>query len=145
MVQLKMLETKKDKPTRKIWKMRLARRLYESGYNQNEVLNLFRFLDWVLKLPKNLEAEFLQELTAYEEERRMPYVTSVERIGIEKGARSMTLQQLAYKFGELPDNIITQINSLSAQRVKVLGRALLDFGSIENLTRWLETNREPTN
>ena len=143
MVQLKMLETKKDKPTRKIWKMRLARRLYESGYNQDEVLNLFRFLDWVLKLPKNLEAEFLQELTAYEEERRMPYVTSVERIGIEKGQRSMTLQQLTYKFGELPDSIVTEINLLSAQRVKVLGRALLDFGSIESLTRWLEASREP--
>ena len=137
--------------------MRLARRLYESGYNQDEVLNLFRFLDWVLKLPKNLEAEFLQELTAYEEERRMPYVTSVERIGIEKGIekriekgiekgeRSMTLQQLTYKFGELPDPIVTQINSLPAQRVKVLGRALLDFGSIESLTRWLETSREPIN
>ena len=144
-----MLETKKDKPTRKIWKMRLARRLYESGYNQDEVLNLFRFLDWVLKLPKNLEAEFLQELTAYEEERRMPYVTSVERIGIEKGIekgeRSMTLQQLTHKFGELPDSIVTQINALSAQRVKVLGKALLDFGSIENLTRWLEASREPIN
>ena len=149
MVQLKMLETKKDKPTRKIWKMRLARRLYESGYNQDEVLNLFRFLDWVLKLPKNLEAEFLQELTAYEEERRMPYVTSVERIGIEKGIekgeRSMTLQQLTYKFGELPDPIVTQINSLPAQRVKVLGRELLDFESIENLTRWLEASRESIN
>ena len=137
MAQLKMLETKKDKPTRKIWKMRLVRRLYESGYNQDEVLNLFRFLDWLLKLPKNLEAEFLQELTAYEEERQMPYVTSVERIGIEKGERSMTLQQLTHKFGELPDSIVTQINLLSAQRVKTLGKALLDFGSIDDLTKWV--------
>ena len=28
MAQLKMLETKQDKPTRKIWKMRLVRQLY---------------------------------------------------------------------------------------------------------------------
>ena len=47
MAQLKMLETEQDKPTRKIWKMRLVRQLYESGYNQNTVLNLFRFLDWL--------------------------------------------------------------------------------------------------
>jgi hypothetical protein len=59
MAQLKMMETKQDKPTRKIWKMRLVRRLYESGYNQGDVLNLFRFLDWLLKLPKGLESEFL--------------------------------------------------------------------------------------
>ena len=148
MAQLKMLETKQDKPTRKIWKMRLVRQLYESGYNQDDVLNLFRFLDWLLKLPKGLEAEFWQELSIYEEERKMPYVTSVEKIGIEKGIkegktegeRSLVLHLLNHKFGELPDRTVTQIDTLSTQRIKRLGEALLDFGSIVDLTSWLETH-----
>ena len=144
--QLKMLETKQDKPTRKIWKMRLVRQLYESGYNQDTVLNLFRFLDWLLKLPKELEAEFWQELSTYEEELRMPYVTSVERIGIEKGIkegkiegqRSFALHLLSHKFGELPDRTITQIDALSTQKIKRLGEALLDFRTIADLDAWLE-------
>jgi len=36
-------------------------------------------------LPEDLEQEFMDELTAFEEEEHMPYVTSVERIGIRKG------------------------------------------------------------
>ena len=142
MAQLKMLETKQDKPTRKIWKMRLVRQLYESGYNQDTVLNLFRFLDWLLKLPRELDAEFWQELSTYEEERRMPYVTSVERIGIEKGIekgeRSFALHLLSHKFGELPDRTITQIDALSTQKIKRLGEALLDFRTIADLDAWLE-------
>ena len=108
------------------------------------MLNLFRFLDWLLKLPKGLEAEFWQELSTYEEERRMPYVTSVERIGIEKGKtegqRSFALHLLNHKFGELPDRTITQIDALSTRRIKQLGEALLDFSSIANLISWLETH-----
>jgi predicted DNA-binding ribbon-helix-helix protein len=82
---LKLQETKKDNRSRKVWKMRLIRQLYEEGYNQEEVLNLFNFVDWVLVLPKRLEAEFWLELKAYEEERKMPYITSVERIGYDRG------------------------------------------------------------
>ena len=144
MAQLKMLETKQDKPTRKIWKMQLVRQLYESGYNQDKVLNLFRFLDWLLKLPKGLEAEFWQELSTYEEERKMPYVTSVEKIGIEKGIekgeRSIVSHLLKHKLGALPDRTITEIDVLSARQIKVLSEALLDFSTIADLTAWLETH-----
>jgi predicted transposase/invertase (TIGR01784 family) len=36
-------------------------------------------------LPKPLEKEFWQELKAYEEERKMPYITTGERIGYDRG------------------------------------------------------------
>ena len=148
MAQLKMLETKQDKPTRKIWKMRLVRELYESGYNQDTVLNLFRFLDWLLKLPRGLEAEFWQELSTYEEERRMPYVTSVERIGIAKGIkegkiegqRSLLLTQLDRKLGKLSDSTIKNISTLDLVKLEALAIALLDFSSIADLISWLETH-----
>jgi len=38
-----------------------------------------------MRLPQNLETSFLAEIDEYEEDKKMPYVTSVERIGIEKG------------------------------------------------------------
>ena len=99
---------------------------------------MFRFLDWLLKLPKELEAEFWQELSTYEEERRMPYVTSVERIGVEKGERSIVLHLLNHKFGELPDSTITQIEALSTRRIKRLVEASLDFSTIADLEAWLK-------
>ena len=87
MAHLKMQETRRDKPSRKIWKMRLVRGLHESGYDKENVLNLFRFIDWILNLPKPLETEFWQELKAYEEDKKVPYITNVERIGYDRGIK----------------------------------------------------------
>jgi hypothetical protein len=65
--------------------MRLIRGLHESGYNKTDVLNVYNFVDWILGLPKPLEIEFWRELKTYEEGRKVPYITSVERIGYERG------------------------------------------------------------
>jgi hypothetical protein len=146
---LKLQETKKDSLARKTSKMQLVRQLYEAGYNAEQVLNLFNFLDWVLVLPKRLDAEFWLELKAYEEERQMPYITSVERIGFERGVkeeaqrslerqRSLIIRQLTRKVGTLPDPVLAKIDVLSIAHLESLGEALLDFESIEELTAWLE-------
>jgi predicted DNA-binding ribbon-helix-helix protein len=147
---LKLQETKKDNPGRKVWKLRLVQQLYEAGYNEEEILSLFNFLDWVLVLPKRLESEFWTELKAYEEERQMPYITSVERIGYDRGlqtgeaqgalrqARALLLKQLARKVGSISARTSEQINALTIAQLETLGEALLDFESIANLTTWLD-------
>jgi hypothetical protein len=147
MAHLKMQETRRDKPSRKVWKMRLIRGLHESGHNREDVLNVFNFVDWILGLPKPLEREFWQELQAYEEERKVPYITSVERMGYDRGkaegaqlqARSLLLRQLTRKVGSsIDDRLSLQINALSIAQLESLGDALLDFESIADLTTWLE-------
>ncbi len=85
MMHLKAQETKKDKQSRKEWKLTLIRRLYEKGYNREDIINLFRFIDWMMVLPKGLDRSFWTELKTYEEERKVPCITSVERIGLERG------------------------------------------------------------
>jgi len=49
-------------------------------------------IDWALGLPEELEEALWHEIIEYEETKHMPYVTSVERIGIKKG-REQGLQQ----------------------------------------------------
>jgi hypothetical protein len=81
-----------DAETMKRWKFRLMRLMYERGYERSLIVDLFRLIDWMIRLPKDLEAAFRQELYAYEEQYQMPYVTTVERAGIEKG-KTLGLQQ----------------------------------------------------
>jgi predicted transposase YdaD len=93
-------------------------------------------------------------LKAYEEQRKMPYITSVERIGYDRGlqereeggairqARSLLLRQLNRKLGSIPDQTFTQINTLSIAQLDSLGDALLDFESMTDLTTWLD-NQSP--
>ncbi len=67
------------------WKIRMVKMLYERGYSRHDVLLLYRFIDGLIRLPEELGRQFHQEIIKYEEERKMPYVTTAERIGIEKG------------------------------------------------------------
>ncbi|MEA3639745.1 MAG: hypothetical protein VBE63_07355, partial [Lamprobacter sp.] len=74
-----------DAETLKGWKFRLIRMLYERGYERPLILQLFRLIDWMIRLPAALEADFRQQLYAYEEQQRMPDITTVEQAGIDQG------------------------------------------------------------
>jgi len=65
--------------------MSLVKLLYKKGFKKEDVLNLYRFLDWIMILPKKLSSTFHEEVIKYEEEQKMPFITTAERIGIEKG------------------------------------------------------------
>jgi len=82
---LKGLETMRSPKQRLRWKIDLCKALYEAKYSKKDIMELFRFMDWVLVLPKPLASQFNQFLQEYEEQKQMPYVTSIERMGIEKG------------------------------------------------------------
>jgi uncharacterized protein Smg (DUF494 family) len=69
MAHLKTKETRNDAVARKEWKFKLTRSLYEQGYERQDILNLFRFIDWILELPEGLKQSFRNELEEYERER----------------------------------------------------------------------------
>jgi hypothetical protein len=85
LAQLKVLETKHAPATRWQWKLRLVKGLYDRGLKQEQVRQLFRVLDWMLALPPELDQSFRTDLERFEETRRMPYVTSIERLAREEG------------------------------------------------------------
>jgi hypothetical protein len=110
MAHLKTKETRQNPFQRSEWKFRLTRGLYDRGYEEQDIINLFRFLDWILDLPEELKRSFWEQLTAYEQERQMPYVTSVERIGIEKGIQQEK-QEIALNL--LRQNVVAETIALA--------------------------------
>jgi hypothetical protein len=145
MAHLKVIETKNNVDQRKAWKFRLTRGLYEKGYDRQEILDLYRFIDWILALPESVEREFWQELQVFEEERKVTYVTNAERFGIEKGAvqeaRSLVLRLLSRRVGVLSSEVRSQVESLPLEQLESLGEALLDFSSAADLDEWLQSLR----
>jgi hypothetical protein len=85
LAQLKAIDTKHSPTERHLWKLRLIKGLYDRGLNKEAIRQLFRLIDWMLTLPEELDEAFWQEIQIFEEERRMPYVTSVERLALKKG------------------------------------------------------------
>lgn len=94
MAHLKTKATAGQPQQRKQWKWTLVRKLFEQGYSRNDVVELFRLIDWMMTLPDRLEREFRAELRQYQEERQMPYVTSIERLAKEEGIQEGRLETL---------------------------------------------------
>jgi hypothetical protein len=133
-----------DGAERKQWKLRLMRGLYERGCPRDEILTLFRFIDWLLVLPAALDQEFWHEFRQFEEEKRMPYVTSVERMGFERGqlqaAREMLLEAVATHFEEVPEDVTAAVQRLEAvQPLRLLLRQALTCASLEAFRDALRT------
>lgn len=84
-------------------KFRLIKLLYDRGYSKEIILELFRVIDWMIRLPDNLEDRFLDAVHKIEEDKKMPYVTSAERrgikIGMQQGEASLLLRQMGRKYG----------------------------------------------
>jgi hypothetical protein len=123
LAHLEALTTRQDAPGRRRAKFALVRRLYELDYSREEAVRLYRLIDWLLRLPEALETAFWQEVRAYEEERHMTYITSAERIGIEKGLaqglREGLEEALLLKFGEegrLVADELTQVDDVEVLR-----------------------------
>jgi hypothetical protein len=142
------LETRGDERGRFQRKFSLAKRLYRRGFSKQVIIGLFRFLDWVLWLPKELEAEFDDRISAYEEEHKMEYVTSIERRGIKKGIHmgnaEIVLLQLQRRFGALDEASQAHINALPVEQLKELSVALFDFAARSDLENWLSQHPLPS-
>ncbi|WP_448572434.1 hypothetical protein, partial [Trichothermofontia sp.] len=65
MAHLKAKETRRDLTSRKAWKLTIAKQLYQKGFDRTDVINLLRFIDWVIQLPQDLEKSFWQEIYTY--------------------------------------------------------------------------------
>nr|VFJ51396.1 MAG: conserved hypothetical protein (putative transposase or invertase) [Candidatus Kentron sp. FM]VFK08990.1 MAG: conserved hypothetical protein (putative transposase or invertase) [Candidatus Kentron sp. FM] len=66
-------------------KRNLVGLLYRQGWDRQRVLDLFAVLDWMMRLPEELEQQLWQDIETIEGETKMPYVTSVERLATQKG------------------------------------------------------------
>ena len=64
-------------------------------------------------LPKELELSFQEAQSRYEEEKRMPYLMSIERDAIIKTLQENVIEVLETRFAEIPRSLIDSINQIS--------------------------------
>jgi len=147
MVHLRTLETIDNREKRKEYKFFLMRRLYEQGFERQDIINLYEFIDWMMTLPTELQAEFNQEITQYEEKMKMPYITSIQRFGEQlgelKGEQKLVIRQLNRRIDQLKPLLIEQIRKLPVEHLEELAEALLDFSNVADLEQWLESRPKP--
>ncbi|NEO27184.1 MAG: transposase [Kamptonema sp. SIO4C4] len=133
-------KTRKQPNNRYQEKLRIIKTLYQRGYERQDILELFRLIDWMMTLPPSLEENLTTEIYRYEEERKMPYVTNVERIGMEKGRqegryegiREAILEVLEVRFETVSDSLVETINGFQDDSLlRTLHRQALLVNSLE--------------
>ena len=147
MAHLKTQDTRHDDQERKTWKLYLMRRLYEGGYRREDVINLFHFIDWLMRLPEEIEESFWAEMRQYEEDKKMEYVTSVERIGIKKGiqqgilqsAREAVIDNLEVRFEVVPESIVNRLNEIHDPSIlRIFRRKAVKVSSLEEFEQIID-------
>ncbi len=123
---LASLRTRGDPQARLRSRWTLVRSLYER-FGREDVLELFRFLEWLLALPDELEQELERRVIAMEEERAVPYVTSIERRALVRGRQASVLTALETRFGVVPAEVIERVQSVADEAAldALLRRVLL--------------------
>lgn len=130
---LLVIENRKDPESLFEKKFELVKQLYSAGYTRQDILTLFKFIDWLISLPGSYEKLFWDNLEKYEKERKMPYVTSVERIGVEKGiqkgiqkgvqqgmqqgTQKALIRVLEKKFGSVPSDIKNNLQQADEEQL----------------------------
>ena len=134
MAHLAALETRNDRLQRKQSKLALVRRLYNQGFERQDILNLLAFIDWMLTLPLDLEREFQQEVEQLESEQRMQYVTSFERSGIRQGLLEGIKLGLKLKFGTDGSSLLPEISTIEGvEQLRAVLTGLEAASTIEEL------------
>jgi len=142
-------------------RFRLARQLYKSGMVRENIRRLYRFLEWILKLPEAVELELQQKIqTEIEGKTAMPYLATFERIAMEKGreegrtegreeGREEGVQQgllealrlvIRSRFGVPGETLIARLEAVrDVERLRSLAEAVGRAECIEDLRSLLES------
>jgi hypothetical protein len=133
--QLKAIENKfKPDQERKRIKFILTKRLYYKGFSKEQIINLYRFIDWLIGLPEHFEIEYDNDIDTLEDLNIMTYISSRERREIEKlrltsleQGKTETAIQITQKL--LAENIaidfIAKITGLSIAKIKELEKDIV--------------------
>ena len=126
--------TRKNDEERYQAKRLLVRLLYQRKWDKQRVIDLFGVIDWMMRLPEELDQQLWQEIEILEENEKMQYVTSVQRFEIAKvrqegllegrqkglleGEAEMLGLMLKHRFGELSDEVINRLRLGSEDQLK---------------------------
>ncbi|HEX4950342.1 MAG TPA: DUF4351 domain-containing protein [Blastocatellia bacterium] len=137
MAHLRVRQARGDNEKKYVWKRELIFRLYEKGYSKLEIFAFFRFVDWVIELPKELSRNLSTEIYEYQEKKRMPYISSWERLVMEDATRNLLLNQLEFKIGALDEKTKSRIQKLEQPELDILGKDLFSFSRLQDVKKWL--------
>jgi len=114
----------------------LTRPLYRHGFSRDQILRLYRFLGFLMRLPDDLAIEYRKVVESIEGELSMPYITDTERLAKREGtllrAREDVIEALEIRFSDIPYQVQEAINHVGTEAaLKKLHRLAITVESLD--------------
>jgi hypothetical protein len=108
----------------------------ERGWDAERVRQLFNLIDWLMELPKDLKIEFREQLTQYQEEKRMPFINTFEELGMERGLIQGIETILEARFPDASSQLMSEIRPIAdLEQLKKILRAAVTVASPDELRK----------
>ena len=122
-------------------KVTIIRQMYRRGFARQQILDMFRFIDWVMRLPTALDRQLQTTLAQIEAETQMPYITSIERLSLEQGRQEgrqegeaiVLTRLLTQRFGPLPSWAVARLTQANLADLEQWTERLLAAQRLEEV------------
>jgi len=122
LAHLQALETTREMADRRVRKFELVRNLIKLGLEATTVRKLFRLIDGMMLLPRELETLFFRDVVQIEEEKRMPLLSFIEIWAEERGEKKGRLEGLQIgiesilkgKFGDEGSSLMGEVRTIDS-------------------------------
>lgn len=139
-------KTKGNAHRRYVAKWRLTKLLYERDWDRQRIINLYRVIDWIMALPPELDAWLRHGILDIERRKTMPYMSSIERIGMEIGMKKG--EELGKRIGwerglqegrrEAMEEMLVLLLSQRFGELDESAREVLAVATVERLGEWIK-------
>ena len=95
----------------------------------------------MMALSEDLRLSFDQKFANYQEERKMPLVTNIERRAIERTRKQDIIKLVQVRFGDIPQSLLENINQIDD--ISLLEQLLLStirVSSLEEFAQLVNSN-----
>jgi hypothetical protein len=111
--------------------------LHKRNWEAALIREFFLVIDWMMELPPELALELSNFIAVLEEEQKMEYVSSIERIRLEQklheGESAMLCRLMSKRFGGLPQWAQERVKNASTTQVEAWFDRAVDAATLDDV------------
>ncbi|WP_395402276.1 DUF4351 domain-containing protein [Pseudoduganella sp. UC29_106] len=141
------MQTCKAPEQRLASKIKLVALMYERKWSEQRILEMLDVLNWLMRLPRELQARFIVQIEQLEGSNAMSmsFVESLKRNaqkqgyregreeGFQAGRRQAMTQMLKARFGRIPNAVQQRLNEASIAELDQISAAVLKANSLAEI------------
>jgi hypothetical protein len=142
-------QTASNAHRRRIAKWKLTKLLYQRDWSKQRIIDLYRVIDWIMRLPSELDNRLRDGILELERRYAVAYLSSIERIGMEIGMQKgveqgmqQGMQQgqaellaalIAHRFGPIDGGIRSKLAAATPEQLTAWARNFVDADTLDDV------------